>query len=76
MGAGWIPFIENKNSFKVSKSPGFKVSNSQSCNASKIQHSISCFLIDIDSVSKVFKNLLNGSSGIFGARLFEVSDFQ
>ena len=34
--------------------------------------SITCFLIDIDSVSKMFKNLLDGSSSFFGACLFHI----
>ena len=33
---------------------------------------ISCFLIDIDLISKILKILLDGSSGYFGARLFEL----
>ena len=33
--------------------------------------SISCSLEDIDPISKIFKNILNGSSDIFGARLFQ-----
>ena len=63
--------------FKVSRFlgvwfPGFLVSKFQSFKVPKIyQMSISCFLEDIDPVSKVPKNLLNGSSGMFGARLFQ-----
>ena len=33
-------------------------------------NSISCFLEDIDPIFKIFKNLLDGSSGLFGPRLF------
>ena len=33
------------------------------------QISISCFLADIDLISKISMNLLNGSTGLFGARL-------
>ena len=46
---------------------------------SKIRHfSISCLLIDIDSISKFFKILLDGSSGLTGAHLSfsNVLDFQ
>ena len=32
---------------------------------------ISCFLIDIGLISKIFKIILNGSSGFYGARLFQ-----
>ena len=35
--------------------------------------SISCFREDIDPMSKIFKILLNGSSGLFGACLFQHS---
>ena len=38
--------------------------------------SISCFMKDIDPISKIFKDhLLNGSSGFFGAHLFANSPF-
>ena len=51
-------------SFLVSKFLGFK--------ASKIYKIIcSCFLEDTDPISKIFKILLNGSSGLVGARLFQ-----
>ena len=32
--------------------------------------STSCFLEDVEPIFKIFKNLLNGSSGCFGLRLF------
>ena len=35
------------------------------------QISISCFLIDIDLISKISKNFSNESSSFFGARLFQ-----
>ena len=35
------------------------------------QISISCFLIDVDLISTIFKSLLNGSSWLFGPRLFD-----
>ena len=35
------------------------------------QISMSCFQEDIDPISMIFKNVFNGSSGLFGARLFE-----
>ena len=34
--------------------------------------SISCFLEDIDLISKISKNSLNGSSGFVGARLVQL----
>ena len=41
-------------------------------NFSKIYQSfISCFLKDTGPISKIFKILLGGSAGLFGARLFE-----
>ena len=44
---------------------GFKVSKIY-------QISISCFLIDIDHISKLFKILLNGSAGFFGATFSKI----
>ena len=44
---------------------GFLVSNIY-------QISISCFQEDIDPISKIFKNLLDGSSGLFSPRLFQI----
>ena len=59
--------------FLVSKFPGFLVSEIIGFKVSKLyQNSISCSLEDIDPVSKIFKNVLNGSSGFFGARLVQV----
>ena len=34
--------------------------------------SISLVLEDIDPISKIFKNVLDGSSGCFGPRLFKI----
>ena len=68
--------------FKVSWLLGFKVSKFQSFKVSMIpyyQNLISCFLKEIDPISKLFKNLLDGSSGFVGACLFykiKVFDFQ
>ena len=39
------------------------------------QNYISCFLEDIDPISKIFKNLLDGSSGFCGSRLFQHLQF-
>ena len=47
----------------VSLSIGFKVSKIY-------QISISCFLEDTDPISKIPGIVLDGSSGLFGARLF------
>ena len=56
----------------VVKFLGFKVSSLLGSKVSKIYHiSISCFLQDIDPISAIFKNLLVGSSDMFGARLFQ-----
>ena len=58
--------------FLVPKFIGFKVSGFLGFKVSKIyQISISCFLIDVGPISKVFKILLYASSGCFGARLFQ-----
>ena len=51
--------------FLVSRCLGFKVSKIY-------QIPISCFLEDIDLVSKIFKTLLDRSSGFFGACLFDL----
>ena len=37
------------------------------------QNATSCFLEDIDPISKIFKNLLNRTLGLLGARLFQNS---
>ena len=37
-----------------------------------LPNAISCFLIDLDPISNILKSLLNGSSGLFGPRLFHV----
>ena len=62
-------------SFLVSWFQSFLVSQFPSCKKTMIpcyQLPISCLLIDVDVVSKLFiKNLLHGSSGCFGARLFQ-----
>ena len=55
----WIDFLF----FVVSWFLGFKVSKIY-------QITISCFLEATDPISKVFKNLWDGSSGLFGPRLF------
>ena len=60
--------------FLVSKILGVLVSTFQSFKDSTIpyyQISISCFLVDIDRTSKTLKILLDGSLGLFGARLFQ-----
>ena len=49
-------------SFKVLKFRFFKSSEFQ-----RFENFISCFLLDIDFISKIFKNLLNGSSALFGS---------
>ena len=54
--------------FLVSKFLGFKVSK-------LYQISISCFLEDIDRISKFLKKLLDRSSGFVGARLFPKLQF-
>ena len=52
-------------------SPGLLVSTSLGFEVAKIyQTFISCFQEDIDLVSKIFKILLDGSSGFVGAHLF------
>ena len=66
-------------SFLVSKCLGFRNSRLLGLEASKIQKitqsawktlvpyyqtTISCYLVDIDPISKIFKHLLNGSGGI------------
>ena len=38
---------------------------------SKNTNFISCFQEYIDPISKIFKTLLDGSSGLFGARVFQ-----
>ena len=72
-----IPLLENQ---KVSWFLGFKVSWFQRFKnptmfvigfGPSYQMFISCVLINIDLISKISKILLNGSSGFFGARLFE-----
>ena len=58
--------------FLVSKFLGFlfsKLSKFQRSNIPYYQISISCFLIGIDFISKIFKILLDGSSG-FSAPVF------
>ena len=57
----------------VSKLQSFWVSSFQSFKVPKIQKNISCLLIDIDPISKILKNLLDGSSGAFGRRMFRNS---
>ena len=39
------------------------------------QMSISCCLLDIGPISKILKNLLDGSTGFVGARLFQYFHF-
>ena len=58
-----IPVFENKKIswFLSCSCPGFKI----------YQIAISCFLEDIDLISKLFKISLDGSSGFSGARLFK-----
>ena len=58
--------------FKESWFLGFLVSESQGLKDSMspyYQQNISCFLIDIDFISKILKSLLNGSSRFPGVRL-------
>ena len=59
--------------FRVAWFLGFEVSWFQSFKDSMIpyyQIPSSCFLIDIDLTSKIFRMSLDGSSGLSGARLF------
>ena len=59
---------------KVAWFLGFKVSWFLGSKVSMLpyyQNPISCFLEDIDPVLEIFKNLLDGSLGLFGPRLFE-----
>ena len=58
----WVSWFQR---FLVSKFQRFKI----------YQMSISCVLENIGPISDIFKNLLNGSSGLFGARLFMFSNF-
>ena len=85
-GDGGIPLLEKSwfvrswfLGFLVSKLLGFKFSWSQSFKVPYIHHiSMSCFLEDIDLISKILKNLLDGSFGFSGTRLFpknKMSDF-
>ena len=71
-------------SFLVPSFLGFEVSWFQSFRNPMIpyyQMSISCFLIDIDLIFKIFKNLLHGSSGLSAPvfsktlKLFDVQHF-
>ena len=39
------------------------------------QHSISCLLLDIDPISNISKNILDGPPGFSGARLFQNCHF-
>ena len=54
---------------------GFKISFMFLCFQKRFvtwhQVSISCFLMDIDLISKILKILLDGPSGFFGAHLFQ-----
>ena len=59
MGVGML----RGKSFLVSWFLGFKVPK-------MYQMSISCFQEDIDFISKMFRNLLDGSARFVGARLF------
>ena len=76
-----IPLLENKTSFLVSWFLGFrflgflvsKIHNFKKTFVPYYQNVMSCFLIDIGLISKNFKILLDGSSGLFGACLFEKS---
>ena len=64
-GKGFLGFL-------VSKFLGFKVVWLLGYDVSKIyQIRISCLLEDIEPISKIFKILLDGSAGLFGARLFQ-----
>ena len=63
--------------FLISKFLGFLVSKFQSLKDSMIpyyQKSISRFQEEVDLISKIFKMLLNGSSGFSGAH--HLQDFQ
>ena len=58
-------------SFLVSKFLGFNASWFLGFKVSEIyQIAISCFLEEIDPISKIFKNSLDGSPGFVGTRLF------
>ena len=56
-------------SFKVSKFQSFNFLNFQRFKVSKVHKFHFMFFIDIDPISKIFKNLLDGSSGFIGPRL-------
>ena len=56
--------------FFASKLLSSKVSKFQKTLVLYYHMSMSCFLEDTGPISKVFKNLLDGSSGFPGARLF------
>ena len=65
LGFGFLGFV-------VSEFLGFKDSWFLGSKVSKIcQMSISCFLEEIDPISKISKIILDRSSGMFVARLFE-----
>ena len=58
--------------FEISKFQGFKhLFCFQKIFVSYYQMSISCFLVDIDLISKILKILLDGSPSFVGARLFQ-----
>ena len=68
------PLLENKKclGFLILKFPGFLVLKFLGFSVSKVYHiSISCLQEDVDPISEMVKNILDGSSGIVCARLFQ-----
>ena len=57
--------------FKLFWLLGFTISQFRRFNDPIFRNFNFIFLIDIDLISKIFKTLLDGSSGLFGARLFQ-----
>ena len=50
---------------------GFNISKFERLNDPRLPSFHFMFLIDIDPISKIFKKLSDGSTGLFGARLFQ-----
>ena len=70
---GGIPLHEHK------KFQSFKVSDSHIPKFQRFVTSFHVFLIDIDSICKIFKNWLDGLAGLFGSafsHIFELFDFR
>ena len=57
--------------FKVLKFQSFKDSKTQGFNDPTLPKLHSMFLEDIDPISKIFKNVLDGLLGLFDPRLFQ-----